>query len=462
MIRFGSDGWSAPIGEVFNEGRVRRVADAVAKLWTASHPGAEVLVGYDTRRQAREMAICAAETLAAAGFSVKLSRDVCPISMLAWSIAEREEACGGIMITASNAPADYLGIRIRRSDGSSCPQDEIRMLEALIELNPPEDKGSYEEIDLVGPYVEHIKTCIHVDVIRDAKLKVVHDPMYGASRGIVASILSDMGVEVHEVHGELDPDFGGIHPHIQEPWVDDCERAVLDLGASAGLINDGDADRAGLIDEHGSFISPQMLTTLVIQHLVKNRGLTGRVVINLAGSAMTRQLVRELGCDLTVTPIGFSRAGVEMLEGDVLLSSDGMGGLAIPHHFMERDGILIDLLMVEAMAMTGQTPAEMLNDLVERLGYRSYGSRDVHLDSAAVQSLRNMLPGICPAELSGKVPVMVNHMDGLRLQFDDDSWVLVRPSRAESLVRVYAEASTPDDCQALLEDGAAIARGELS
>lgn len=460
IIRFGSDGWSDRIGEGFTDDSCVRVADAVGKLWESDHPGTTVIVGYDTRHDAERYARLVGQVVASHGLTVKMSETFCPMPALCWAVAHDPDACGGIMLTASNASSEYLGIRLRSSDGSSRSAEDVRTIEALIEPNPTEARGVVESIDVVGPYLAGISSLVDADVIRAAGLTVVHDPMYGASKGVVAQTLGSMGVDVCEIHGDVTDDFGGIHPDPIEPWVDDCEQAVVAEGACAGFVNDGDGDRVGTVDENGDFVNPHIISALVLGHLVETRHAKGRVVINLAGSAYVRRQAARLGCDVTVTPIGFRRLYIEMLKHDVLISSDSEGGICIPPHLMERDGILVDLLLTELMAASSMTMGELVRDLEGKIGHMDYGRRDVQLDAATIQAFRNMLPGINPAKVAGRVPTGVSHADGLRLQFDDDSWVLMRPSRTENLVRVYAEAPTVEQRDDLLDGACFITRGD--
>jgi phosphomannomutase len=460
IIRFAPDGWSARVGEDFTPENVVRVADALGKLWGTEHPGGRVYVGYDTRAGADAFARLAGEVIASYGLDVVLSETFCPTPALGWTVANDKRACGGVMITASQESASYLGIRVRMPDGGTCPEEELRVIEALVEPVPSSQRGVVSLADVVTPYKESLEALLDADAIRSAGLTVVHDPMYGAAREVFAGILRDLDVNVIAIHDGESEGFGGLHPDPVEPWVDECEQAVVENHAVAALIQDGDGDRLGAVDEEGRFVAVQTLVPLILDHLVENRGLTGRVVLNVSGSTLTRREARRLGCRLTITPIGFARLHGEMLRGDVLLGSDGEGGIAVPSHLAERDGILASLLVVEAMAMRGKTLGQLVAELEDKAGHMDYGRRDIRLDAATVQSLRNMLPGMNPPAVAGMEPVSVSHADGLRLQFADESWVLVRPSRAESLVRIYAEAPTVEERDALIEGGCALARGD--
>lgn len=459
-IRFGSDGWTARLGEGFVDENVVRVADAVAKLWGTEHPGSRVYIGYDTRREAMRLARLAGEVIAARGLDVVISSSVCPTPAIGWTVARDDAACGGIVLTANDAACDYLGIRIRVADGSTCPEDDARTIEALIDSDPTTGRGEVGFEDILTPYLSDLAFRVEGGTIAASGVSIVHDSMYGATRGLLDRVLSLSGLHVDEIHSDPDERLGGIHPEPVEPWVDDCEQEVVSAQAGAGIVCDGDGDRFAAVDERGSYVGPQVLDALLLQHLVEDKGMSGRVVMNLAGSTYLRRQAKRLGCPLTVTPIGFNRAHKEMLRGGVLLATDGEGGVAIPSHFIERDGIYASLLLVELMAMRGRDLGQLVDDLDAELGHLEYGKKDVRFDAAKVQAFRNLLPGICPETVCGMVPVEVGHGDGLRLRFDDDSWLLLRPSRTEAFVRVYAEASTVEQRDALISEGCAIAKGE--
>ena len=228
---------------------------------------------------------------------------------------------------------------------------------------------------------------------------------------------------------------------------------------SAGLINDGDADRVGAVDEHGTFVSPHKIIALVAGHLVRNRGMQGRVVLNLSTSTLTKRVCRALGCRVTVRPVGFKHIYKEMCKGDVLIGGEEAGGIGIPAHMRERDGLLVNLMLCELMAQTGKTLGALVAEMEEAFGALVYGRRDLRLENEVIEMFRTMLPGLNPHEIAGETPVAVSHMDGLRLEFADESWLLLRPGGTEPVVRVYAEAPTARRRDALLEAGCDLARG---
>lgn len=462
MIRFGTDGWRARRDGAFTEENVERVIDAAAALWEQSRPGAIVYVGYDTRFDADSFARLAARVISGHGLVAKLSDRFVPTPALSWAVANDPRACGGIMITGSHHPADYLGIKFRVADGGAGSYEFVTEVERAIEPEPMGLRGALDVVDIMGPYLGSLAASVDREAIASAGLKVVYDPMYGSARGYMAELLRDLGVEVEEIHGEDDGGMLDLRPEPIEPWVDDCEQEVILQGAHCGLINDGDADRVGAVDENGRFINAHKVFSLVLGHLVENRGMTGRVVMGLATSLVTRRVARALGCRYVLKPVGFKHIYEEMLKGGVLMGGEETGGFGIPSHFPERDGLYICLLLCELMAKTGKTLGELDRELEEAMGSTSYARRDLRLQNDDIEVLRTMLPGINPQNVAGKTPVRVNHMDGLRLEFDDESWLLLRPSGTEPLVRVYAEAPTVEMRDRLLDAGTDMAHLKLS
>lgn len=440
IIRFSAKGWRARFDDGFDEANVARVADAFAYIWNEAKPGANIYVGYDTRYAAVLHARSVARTLSARGLRAIVSAAPCPTPALGWSVAQDEESVGGVMITASGASSEFGGISARNGDGGPVSEEFYEAAARMVSSAPIDTSGEFEERDLVSPYLEYLSSCVNAELIAKASPSVVVDPMYGSGRGYLARLLRTMGCRVHEIHGDTMEDFGGLHPTPTEPWVVTCEQAVRSFGCDAGLVLDGDADRFGLIDDKGRFVTPHRMVPLVMAHLVEDRGETGRIVDTFSSSAYVRRQAAYLGCPFTAVPMGFSRIYREFIEGDVLLGADEFGGVCVPEYFNERDGLLTALLIVEFMAARGQKLSKLVDELDENLGTMHYIRRDIRLDAASIQAFRNILPGLNLHEVCGMHPVGVGHSDGLVLRFKNDSWVQLRPSRTEPLVRACAEA----------------------
>lgn len=442
IIRFNNKGWRARFDDGFDGQNLSRVADAFGYIWAKANPGSTILVGYDTRFNGRVFAGVVAGVLASHGLHVVVSDRPCPTPALGWNVQNDTTISGGVMLTASSASCEYGGISARAANGGPVFNEFYDAAQRIISSAPIEARGSYSYADLTTPYVKHLRTLVDADAIKEASLHVVVDPLYGAGRGCLSGLLRSLGCHVHEIHSDENPDFGGLHPAPTKPWVDTCEQAVTAYGANVGLVLDGDGDRFGVVDELGRYVSPHKTIPILMEHLVENRAEQGRVVATFSSSACVRRQAERLGCEFTAVPMGFTRIFREFVEGDVLLGADEYGGISFPTHLPERDGLLSALLVVECLALTGRSMSALVKELQQNVGVMHYIRRNIHLDAASIQSFRNVLPGLNLEEVCGNKPVSVGHSDGLVLRFADDSWVQLRPSRTEPLVRSCAEASS--------------------
>ena len=466
-IHFGTDGWRAIIGEGFTDDNVVRVVDAAARVFKeeaasagrpADAPGT-LIVGHDCRQDAHAYAQLAAQVAAAHGFGVKLTQDYCPTPALCWSVAHDEDAIGGIMLTSSHNPAEYLGVKLRMADGGASPKEFTDRVEAQLAVDPRDGRGTFQEVDLMSAYLDALKDLVDAEAIRAAHLRVVVDPLYGAGRGYLSGLLRDMGVEVCEINDAADPTFDGLHPEPIPPWVDRGLAKVSELGYDAVFINDGDADRIGAVDEHGNFVNPHRIITLLVSHLAEDKGQHGRVVSTITASAMLARQCKRLGLELTSTPVGFKWIYAEMEKGDVMLGGEESGGIGIPTHVMERDGLLMALLLAETMAQRSMSLGQLVDDMFEKVGKLEFERRGLSITEEQMAGFRaNIVPGYAPDEVCGKKVVDVDRRDGVKFYLEGDAWVMMRPSGTEPLVRVYAEAETVDEVRALLDAAEAVVR----
>ncbi|HIY83272.1 MAG TPA: phosphoglucosamine mutase [Candidatus Rubneribacter avistercoris] len=460
-IHFGTDGWRAIIGEDFTNDNLVRVTDAAARIFKADAlaagrpadaPGT-LIVGHDCRRDAHAYAQLAAEVAASHGFCVKLTQDYCPTPTLCWSVAQDADAVGGIMLTSSHNPAEYLGVKLRMADGGASGKEFTDRVEAALSAAPTDARGAYETVDLMTPYLAALKARVDAEAIRNAGLRVVVDPLYGAGRRYLAGLLRDLGVEVCEINNGADPTFDGLHPEPIPPWVDRCIAKVPELGYDAGFINDGDADRIGAVDEHGNFVNPHRIITLIVSHLAEDKGLSGRVVSTITASAMLARQCKRLGLELVSTPVGFKWIYAEMEKGGVMVGGEESGGIGIPGHVMERDGLLMALLLCETMAQRGMSLGQLVDDMFSKVGRLEFERQGLSITEEQMARFRaEVVPGFAPAEVCGKKVVDVDRRDGVKFYLEGDAWLMMRPSGTEPLVRIYAEAETTDEVRALLEE----------
>jgi phosphomannomutase len=456
-IHFGTDGWRAVIGDDFTYANLRRVADATGRVFAADHPGGTLIVGYDTRFEAASFAAAAADVLAGHGLTVKVSDAYCPTPALCWSVAHDEEAVGGVMLTASHNPAAYLGFKIRLQDGGASPVSFTDRVEAELRDDPPAPGGTHTDADIMGPYLAALGAFVDGDLIRSAGLKVAVDPLYGAGRSYLAGALRSVGVEVTEIHSEANPGFGGLHPEPIPPHIDEVRALVRDRALDAAFITDGDADRIGAADTTGAFVDPHRIIALVARHLIEDRGMTGRIVKTLSTSVIVDRLGAALGVEVTTTPVGFKWIYEEMVKGDVLLGGEESGGIGVPAHVRERDGLLMSLLLAEMMAQRHCGLAELVADLEKLTGHMDYGRNDLRLDPAVKDAFVATWPTLAPAEVAGLPVSRISREDGVKFFLPDDAWMLLRASGTEPLVRVYAEAAGTGQVAAILAAGRAMA-----
>jgi phosphomannomutase len=443
-IRFGTDGWRAVIGDDFTYANLRRVADAAGRIFAADNPGGLVLVGFDTRFEAGSFARAAAEVLAACGLRVKLSDRYLPTPALCWSVGHDPEAIGGVMLTASHNPAPYLGFKLRMADGGASPVSFTDKVEAALADEPPVRDAAaaarVETVDLVGPYLEALRGFVDADAIAAAKLRVAVDPLYGAGQTYLAETLRSFGAEVTELHADRNPGFGGLHPEPIPPHIREVQDLVREEGLDAAFITDGDADRIGAVDGNGVFVNPHRIIALVARHLVEDRGMSGRIVKTLSTSVLVDRLGSYLGSEVTTTPVGFKWIYEEMVKGGVLIGGEESGGIGIPEHVRERDGLLMALLLAEMMGQHKKGLAELLDDLFAVTGPMEYGRVDLRLEPAVKDAFVARMPEMAPPVIAGLEVLAIVRTDGIKFLLPDDAWLLMRTSGTEPLVRIYAEA----------------------
>lgn len=458
-IHFGTDGWRAIIGEDFTPDNLNRVIDAAARVFKedavaagrdADRPGT-LIVGHDCRQDAHAYAQLAAQVAAGHGFNVLLTEDYCPTPTLCWSVAHNDDAVGGIMLTSSHNAAEYLGVKLRMADGGASPAEFTDRVEAVLPSQPTDILGPFTEVDLMTDYLAALRKLVDVEAIRAANLRVVVDPLYGAGRLYLAGLLRDMGVEVCEIDNAEDPTFDGLHPEPIQPWVDRGLAKVKELGYDALFVNDGDADRIAAGDSQGNFVNPHRIITLLTKHMV-DRGETGRVVSTVTASAMLDRMCRKLGLELVSTPVGFKWIYAEMEKGGVMIGGEESGGIGLPGHVKERDGLLMALLLTECMAQSGKDLGTLVEDMLEEVGRMEFARRGLSITPEQMARFRaETVPTFMVEEIGGKRVLDVDRRDGVKLLLEGDAWVMMRPSGTEPLVRVYAEAATTEEVEQLLD-----------
>ncbi len=469
-IRFGTDGWRALIARDFTFDNVRACADGVARLVLAEG-GAErgVVVGYDTRFASPEFAAEAAGTLAARGVRAHLCSGVAPTPVVSFNVPHLG-AAGGIVITASHNPGAWNGFKYKPAYGGSAAPETVAELERHIAgalADGPADAmpladaraaGLLTDLDASAPYLANAARSIDLPAVRGAGLRVAVDSMHGAGGGYFAALVGGGASAVTEFRAEPNPTFPDMaQPEPIEPNLGPVIDAVRDGGYDVALATDGDADRLGLIDEKGAFVTTLQTFALLCLHQLEVRGLRGPLVRSITQSAMIDKLAERYGVPVHVTPVGFKFLGPVMMAQDALAAGEESGGYAFRGNIPERDGLFSGLLLLEMMTRTGKRASELTAWLTELTGEHHYDRLDVHLDSEAPRPSVQALADRAPASLAGLTVRERRTEDGLRLVLEGGYWCLIRVSGTEPLLRIYAEADSPDRVTRIHEELRALA-----
>ena len=449
-IKFGTDGWRGVIADDFTTDNVRRVARAVAAyIQRYEQPERGVAVGYDLRFGSERFAQVAAEELARAGLRVWLAADYSPTPVASYAVRHWQTA-GAVMITASHNPWQWNGFKFKGSYGGSASPAIVGKIEAALDATVPERPGGdIRQVDFRAPYLEQVARLANLKKIASATLRLVIDPMYGAAQGYLPALLEQHGIPHREVHGVRNPLFPGLNPEPIEPHVEELRRAVLEGGYDAGFALDGDADRVGAIDRTGELVDSHRIFSLLLEHLLEQRGLRGEVAKTFSTTKMVDRIAVRHGLKLHETPIGFKHICDLMLERDILIGGEESGGIGVKGHLPERDGILVSLLLAELMAHQGKSLGELVAELHHRYGPRFYERLDLHLTPGQKERAVAAL-GKAPGNIAGFPVTGVENLDGIKFLLEPDAWVLVRVSGTEPLLRLYAEAPSPDAVAAIL------------
>jgi alpha-D-glucose phosphate-specific phosphoglucomutase len=472
-IKFGTDGWRAVISDTFTFNNLRLVAQAIADYVRnegANGDAPEVVVGFDTRFLSDRYATEVARVMAGNGIVAWLTRADAPTPAISYSVVHKK-AAAGVMISASHNPPRYNGVKLKATYGGAASPQQARRVEHYLEQAEAEARGpnimDYERaldqdlirrFDPVWAYYEHLGRLVDLDVLSSGELRVVADAMYGSGRGCIGEMLSRTRCQVHEIRGEMNPGFGGIHPEPVAQYLNALVAAISVHHADVGLATDGDADRIGAVDALGNFVDPHHIFALALRYLVERRGWKGMVVKTVSTTMMVDRLAARYGLPLKETPVGFNYIADHMLQSDVLIGGEESGGIAIKGHIPEGDGILMGLLLLEIMADAGVSLRELVLDLQETAGPVCYARTDLRLRHPVVKKqMVARLANEVPATIGGAAVRQVETLDGVKYRLEDDSWLLIRPSGTEPVLRVYAEAPDDDGVQVLLDFGKGIA-----
>jgi phosphomannomutase len=468
QIRFGTDGWRAVIAEEFTFKNLDRVAQATASFWQAHPiPGCEskVVIGYDRRFFSDQFARRAAEIMAANGFSVVLTAEPTPTPAVSLAVKELK-AIGGVMITASHNPPRFNGYKIKAWYGGSAEPVICQKVEQQLDSQPalaiPFAEGIKSrrivERDLKRLHLRAVKRQVDFALIASSKLRFAHDALFGVGAGCFDTLLEGTKCQVTTLNAEHDPLFGGINP----------EPVAQNYGASAAylrrhphdlcLVTDGDADRVGGMDGRGNPLSTHQLICLLLNHFVVNRRGKGRIVKALTTTSMVDKMCAHYSLPLVETGVGFKYICAEMLQGDVLLGFEESGGIGFAGHIPERDGILAGMMLLEMLAVERQPISKLLQKLERQFGPHHYSRIDTHFPLDKRGALMEFCQKNPPARLLKSPLARVTTFDGVKYVAENGSWLMLRGSGTEPVLRIYAEARSPEEARKLLKTGIQMTR----
>ena len=467
-IKFGTDGWRGIIADDFTFENVRYCAQSVAEhLRDRGAASSGVVVGYDTRFASEDFAAATAEVMAANNIKTYLCRKATPTPIVSYGVLTRK-AAGGIIITASHNPAEWNGFKIKSPDGSSAPTEVEGDIESRLARIMEENKvrrvkiaeavaaKSVEYVDIVPEYYEHLTKLVDLDGLKGAGTRIVVDSMFGAGSGHFHRLLEGSTTKIIEINGERNPSFPGIQPEPIARHLTKLSEEVKGKGADVGLATDGDADRLGIVDEHGNPLTPLQIFALLALYLLEVRGERGPIIKTLTTSSMLLRLGEMYGVPVIETKVGFKHVAPRMLAENALIGGEESSGFGFRGHLPERDGILAGLYFLDMMNRLHKRPSQLIEYLYSKVGPHHYQRVDLKFPSQERESIIGRLRSKMPSTVGGKEVTKVNTMDGFHFTLADGSWLLVRFSGTEPILRIYAEAESLARAETLVSEGKAM------
>lgn len=473
-IKFGTDGWRAVIAEDFNFANVARVAQAAADFWRSEiqNPQSEIsgrepkiIIGYDRRFFSDRFAKISAEVLAGNDFQVILTPEPSPTPAISFAVKDLK-AAGGVMITASHNPPIFNGFKLKSHYGGSSSPEECKAVESFLDKNPVRRLSLDDAIragkisirDLRPAHYAAMKKLVDFKLIAKSKLRFAHDALFGVGAGCFERLLAGTTCRVTTLNGKHDVLFGGINPEPVLQNYGPTQQFLRRHPHDICLVTDGDADRVGGMDGRGHYLTTHQLICLLLRHFFFNRRQTGRVVKALTTTSMLDKMCAACGLPLVETGVGFKYVCAEMLKGGVLLGAEESGGIGFPGHIPERDGILAGLMLLELLAMEKTSVNKIFAQLEKQFGPHRYGRIDTHFPLEKRPALMEFLQKNPPVKLLRSPLADIKAFDGVKYVAQDSSWLMLRGSGTEPVLRIYAEAKTDADAQKLLRLGVQLTR----
>lgn len=453
-IKFGTDGWRAVIDKDFTPENVARMIHAFAVVYpTLPEAGQPIIVGYDRRDRSPETAELITKILTSHGIETFLSSDYCTTPCVSWNVVHKR-AAAGIMVTASHNPPHWNGIKFKESYGGAASAEYLEPIEKEIAKNPNSNTNPtanpklIKSFDPTGEYFDQLREFVNISEINKANFKILHDPMFGSAVGGLSKLIEN----VTEIHSAHDITFGGLHPEPIRPYVDEAINKMKDGNFDICIVHDGDADRVGLIDENGKYITTHEVYAMLLDHAFETRGWSGNLVKSITTTQMIDRISRKYKVSLKVTPVGFKYISPALKEPGTLAGGEESGGFGFPKHVCERDGLICGLMLLEAMAKRGKKISELVEDVQKKYGPTFYRRIDLKLSPEQMSKAKSELTIFKPKELCGKPIREINTIDGFHFLREDDSWLLMRASGTEPLYRTYAEAASAEEVETLLTE----------
>ncbi len=464
-IKFGTDGWRGIIAEDFTFANVRYCAQSVADhLRDKQTASRGMVVGYDTRFASERFAAAVAEVFAANGITTHLCTQATPTPIVSYGVTDRK-AAGAVIITASHNPGQWNGFKIKSPDGSSAPTQveadiESRLPQIMAQDNvkrlPLEEglsKGIIQYHDPTPAYFEHIARLVDLENLREPGLKITVDSMFGAGSGFFRRVLQGGKTEVIEINGERNPIFPGIQPEPIARHLTKLSATIRENGSAVGLATDGDADRIGVVDEKGNPLTPLQIFALLALYLFEVRGERGPIVKTLTTTSMLDKMGKIYNVPVYETKVGFKYVAPIMMAQNALIGGEESSGFGFRGHIPERDGILAGLYFLDLMNKMGKSPSQLIEYLYSKVGPHYYHRVDLEFPPADREKIIGRIAGKTPSEIAGTKVVKVNTVDGFHLSLADGSWLLMRFSGTEPILRIYAEAASLDRAKSLIAEG---------
>jgi phosphomannomutase len=464
-IKFGTDGWRAIIAEDFTFDNVRICAQAAVDYLKESGLARQGLViGYDTRFASEDFAAASAEVAAANGIKTYLCNIAAPTPVISYAV-KIINAGGGIVITASHNPGQWNGFKYKQHGGHSVSTDVIATLEANISriqksgileritLDQAINKGLVEKFDPNPQYMQQIKRLVDIERLSQSGLKIIVDSMYGAGMGYFAGLLGGGTTQIIEIHGERNPAFPGLQPEPIALNLGQLSEMIINEGASVGLATDGDSDRIGIMDEKGGFLNTLEVFALLSLYLLDTCSKRGAIIKTITSSNMLHRLGEIYSVPVYETPVGFKYVAPKMIAEDALIGGEESGGYAFRGHIPERDGILAGLLFLDFMVKEQKSPSQLLQHLFNKVGPHFYNRTDIKFPPDKRQSIIDRLSKALPKKIINVPVSRIDTSDGFRFLMTDGSWLLIRFSGTEPIMRIYSESNSPDRVEAFLAAG---------